>query len=67
MCHTPLNLAKCVNERQYGLATLLFIESNYCKELTIVPTGKRQNIGTNGRGPFDVDTKLGVSMYIKKN
>ena len=64
MCHTPLNLAKCVKERQYGLASLLYIECTSCKELTIVPTGKRHNIGANGQGPFDVNTKLGVGMHI---
>ncbi|XP_062574194.1 uncharacterized protein LOC134236032 [Saccostrea cucullata] len=43
VCHTPLDLAKCVKERQDGLASLLYIECTNCKELTtrgIVPTGK---------------------------
>lgn len=41
VCHKP----KCVKEKQYGLAILLYIECTRCKELTIVPTGKRHNIG----------------------
>lgn len=65
VCHKPLNLAKCIKEKQYGLASLLYIECTCCNELTIVPTGKRHNIGANGQGPFDVNTKLGVGMYMK--
>lgn len=56
VCHKP----KCVKEKQYGLASLLYIQCTCCKELTIVPTGKRHNIGANVQGPFDVNTKLGV-------
>lgn len=52
-------------EKHYGLASLLYIECTGCKELTIVLTGKRHNIGVNGQGPFDVNTKLGVGMYMK--
>lgn len=65
VCHKPLNLAKCVKEKQYGLASLLYIECTSCKELIIVPTGKRHNIGANAQGTFDVNTKLGVCMYMK--
>lgn len=34
VCHKPLNLAKFVKEKQYGLASLLYIKCTCCKELT---------------------------------
>ncbi|XP_048771783.2 uncharacterized protein LOC125677692 isoform X2 [Ostrea edulis] len=60
LCHTPLDLVDCEEERCYGLASLLYVRCRKCDELTIIPTGKRHNIGQNGQGPFDINTKLAV-------
>ncbi|XP_062575241.1 uncharacterized protein LOC134237162 [Saccostrea cucullata] len=62
LCHTSLDLVDCEKERRYGLASLLYVRCRICDEVTIIPTGKRHNIGQNGQGPFDINTKLAVAL-----
>lgn len=62
-CKEPLQLASCVSERKYGLASLFYIKCCKCGDINCVASGKRQNDEKNGQGPFNVNAKLGAGVY----
>ena len=62
-CRLPLQLADCVWERKYGLASICYIKCCKCGQIKSVASGKRQNHEKNGQGPFDINAKLGVGLY----
>lgn len=57
-----MQLASCVSERKYGLASLFYIKCCKCGDINCVASGKRQNGEKNGQGPFNVNAKLGVAL-----
>ncbi|KAK3108325.1 hypothetical protein FSP39_005637 [Pinctada imbricata] len=64
-CSKRLNLLDCVDEKRYGLASILHISCQECKGLNSVPTGKRHATSTDNTGPtkcFDVNSKLAAAM-----
>lgn len=64
-CKEPLQLASCVSERKYGLASLFYIKCCKFGDINSVASGKRQNDEKNSQGPFISNAKLGVSVYKK--
>jgi hypothetical protein len=70
MCGFPLQLVDCVDEKHYGLGSLLYIRcrQSACRYLSQVPTGKRQTVtnGSKSNNPaWDVNTKLALGKILQ--
>ncbi|XP_061168272.1 uncharacterized protein LOC133177209 [Saccostrea echinata] len=58
-CNNRLHLCNIVNEKRYGLGSLLYIkcDSSICEFTNTVCTGKR-----NEKGAFDINSKVALAM-----
>ena len=63
-CHSPLDGRHIINERIYGLASLLAIKCVTCGKVNNVATGKQhREPGKPGIAPFDVNNKAALGEW----